>query len=310
MNHQNEIKQCPLCYSSQIKTKEEISFEDLKEIWSFSKNVFCLEKYLPKQAFLLKECLNCGLEFFEPFISPNPEFYDIVASDGYYGLRWDAKMISDYILNLKINSVLDYGCGSGEFLKTLPQGIKKLGIDFNVKNFSDKNLNLEFKAGDLLSFQTQEKFESVVCLQVLEHLTKVKEHLLKMLSLLKQGGYLFVSVPNQNGILRQIKNQGKSLDFPPHHLTRWSGKPLRKIAELFSLKLIKIDIEPLSYIHFRWAINMRLAIRFKGKGFLRKAFRKFLFLSQEAILPFFYNKYKRRIAGHTILAVFQKSNEN
>jgi len=130
-----------------------------------------------------------------------------------------------------------------------------------------------------------------------------------MRNLLKEGGYLFISVPNKNGIYNFIENQGKPLDFPPHHLTRWSKRSLEKIGEIYNLKIIDIIEEPLSYNHFKWAMNMFIGVRYKN-NLINRILRKILLLKQEAILPVYYHQFKEKILGHSILAIFQNNGKN
>ncbi len=127
-----------------------------------------------------------------------------------------------------------------------------------------------------------------------------------MIESLKEGGYLFLSVPNRNGVLRLIENKGKPLDFPPHHLTRWSKKTMQKISEIYHLKIITVIEEPLSYHHFRWAMHTFIGTRYMDSGFKNKILGKILLLKQEVSLPISYPRFKDSVKGHSILAVFQK----
>ena len=293
---------CILCHSKKTKIVEVVTFEELEEIWKHS-YVGRINDYLPETTFLLEECQDCNLQFFFPAISGEDKFYSLFRERDYYQIYWDHKEISKYILNYKLNSILDYGCGKGLFLNLLPENISKTGIDFNIRN-QEKD-NLKIIKTNLLEFQTEEKFEGVVCIQVLEHLKEPRRHLEKMVNLLGKHGFLFITVPNREGIHKIMENQAKSLDFPPHHLTRWSKKTLEKIAKICDLEIIDILEEPLSYNHFRWAMNMYVGTRYAG-NLINRILRKILLLKQEMILPIYYFQFKEKVLGHSILAIFQK----
>jgi 2-polyprenyl-3-methyl-5-hydroxy-6-metoxy-1,4-benzoquinol methylase len=306
----NQKSYCPMCQGQKVKLREAITFDQMRAIWRGS--AVDVRQYLPAEDFFLMECVFCSLQFFTPTTQEKKDFYlaFVAAHQDYYRISWDHQEILKHFFDpayrtgrLEIKSVLDYGCGEGAFLKLLPKETSRIGIDFNCREVKDNNLKI-IKT-DLLSFKTEEKFEAVVSVQVLEHVSSTREHIEKMISLVRPGGYLFLSVPDQEGILSLIENQGKNLDFPPHHLTRWTKASLLKIAEIFSLRAIRITKEPLSFTHFKWAMNSFIGTHY-NQGLVQKILRKVLLLSQEAKLPLFYPRFKKRISGHSILAVFQK----
>ena len=181
---------CPLCESQRIIIKEILTFSELKNIWEYSR-IKDVGSFLPKSIFLLKECQNCNLEFFNSQVGGNENFYSLFKQGDYYQFSWDHKEAAKYILEYKLKSILDYGCGQGDFLDLLPENILKIGIDFNALN-KQKN-NLKLIKTNLLDFQTKEKFDGIICIQVLEHLEEPRKHLEKIIHLLKKR-WLFVFV--------------------------------------------------------------------------------------------------------------------
>ena len=94
---------------------------------------------------------------------------------------------------------LDAGCGTGLFLRSLPQG--SVGIDINPRNIEKAKfhaLNARLIIGDLesLPFENGE-FQTVVCSEVIEHFPKPKKMLGEIYRVLKVGGTLIGSVPAQ-----------------------------------------------------------------------------------------------------------------
>lgn len=298
---------CPLCSCNSLEIQEVLPFAELQALWASSQ--IAAEKFLPAELFFLHQCQNCWLQFFTPRAVGGADFYKSFSSGGhlrgYYRFSWDYQEIMRHIFNYQISTFLDYGCGEGAFLKSLPTSIDRVGIDFNAPN--EESQNLKLIQGDLLSLGHPTRFQGIACVQVLEHLDKVHQHLKHIISFLDDSGYLFLSVPNRDGIISFIENRGKNLDFPPHHLNRWSSETLSQIAKIFDLRLLGVFSEPLSYDHFRWASNMYVGVRYSG-SFWQRSLRKLLLLSQEAVMPFSYFQFKNQIPGFSLLGIFQKTN--
>lgn len=296
---------CPLCQSQDNKVVEFITSGELREIWRFG-NIKNIDQYIDNDLYL-RECKECGLQFFSPLVFKNKNFYDLFISDkkhrNYYGLNWDHKVISNYILNNGTKSILDYGCGSAMFLKSLPEEIFKVGVDLNAEG--SKSHNIEICKGDVLSFKYDKKFEAVTCIQFLEHVINPVDHMKKMVDLLQVGGYLFISVPNRNGVMSHIENRCRSLDFPPHHFTRWSKQSLEKLARFNDLQILDIIEEDLSFIHYKWLMNSLLVTNF-GFSLKDRILRKSALFLQSIFLSSWYYEMRQFTKGQSILIVLRK----
>jgi SAM-dependent methyltransferase len=101
-----------------------------------------------------------------------------------------------------LDSIIDYGAGNGEvtiFMGLL--GVRVHCIEINkvfiqrIESFSRaKKLDVELYSD--LSFS--EKVDAAICLSVLDYLADPLRELIKILSLVKPGGVLIISIPNQN----------------------------------------------------------------------------------------------------------------
>lgn len=122
--------------------------------------------------------------------------------------------------------VLDVGCFNGFFVKKLLSlGYDALGVDFNKSAiaYGQEKLGL----GMRVSTQTLEelfvqgkRFDVITLFEVLEHLPDAKTFLGEVTKLLKKGGVLILSTPNNKMCWRP------ALDYPPHHLSRFTTKSL------------------------------------------------------------------------------------
>lgn len=92
-------------------------------------------------------------------------------------------------------------------------------IESNLKN--EKGFNkLEVIPSFLTNYKTDIKFDSIMYIDVIEHIEKDKDELVTALSYLKEGGYLIVLVPAYNFLYNDF-------DKAIGHYRRYSRKLLR-----------------------------------------------------------------------------------
>ena len=144
-------------------------------------------------------------------------------------------------------SVLDVGCFSGFFVKKLLQlGFNARGIDFNNKalEFGKKQYELDKAISnetlqDLL--EQGLKFDVITLFEVIEHLENIAEVLTQISSLLKKGGVIIISTPNSKMCWRP------ALDFPPHHLSRFTPEALRSCVTHHGFQSVRLLEQMSSY---------------------------------------------------------------
>ncbi len=100
-------------------------------------------------------------------------------------------------------TALDYGCGTGvlaillhkifNFKKLILMDIKNYAADF-VKFYIAKTNSKEIVQEDILEYNSDETFDFVMCLDVLEHLENSYEHLLKLNSKMHPGGIMALKI--------------------------------------------------------------------------------------------------------------------
>ncbi|WP_202552359.1 class I SAM-dependent methyltransferase [Ginsengibacter hankyongi] len=98
-------------------------------------------------------------------------------------------------------SIVDVGCGTGHLLSFLSENFPESnysGIDFSEAALLIAKKTLPtavFKKANIYE-KLNEKFDIVICTEVLEHLTNPDSALLNLLEGLKPGGVCILSVPN------------------------------------------------------------------------------------------------------------------
>lgn len=133
---------------------------------------------------------------------------------------------------------LDVGCFNGFFVKKLLSlGYDAHGVDFNKSAiaYGQEKLGL----GSRITTQTLEElfeqgkqFDVITLFEVLEHLPDAKTFLGDVTKLLKDGGVLILSTPNNKMCWRPV------LDYPPHHLSRFTTKSLEGYLSQFCMNTL------------------------------------------------------------------------
>jgi SAM-dependent methyltransferase len=163
---------------------------------------------------------------------------DLEKSKDYnYLIQWNHLKALDFLNNLyNIKSLLDIGTFNGFFVKFLRvKGYNAYGTDFNEDaiNIGIKNYDLK----GILSTNIEEfglnKFDCITAFEVIEHLEDPNQFLLKINTLLEDNGIVIISCPN-NKMLWRVQ-----VDYPPHHLSRFSPKSLDFILEKNGFKVIR-----------------------------------------------------------------------
>lgn len=225
-----------------------------------------------KEVFLYR-CNTTGFEFYAPFtVAGNDKFYQNLQKISWYyqSNRWEFDVADKEIAS---GCVLDIGCGEGSFLDKVKHKVSTYGLELNSaardkaekKGHQISGLYIEGYAKDHI-----EKFDYVTAFQVLEHIYDVKEFVLSALKVIKKGGILFISVPNnQVSYFKTIDfsfdneqyKRAMLLNMPPHHMGRWTASSFRKAAEIWDATIESIRFEPVK----PWRTNLKRELLIRDK---------------------------------------------
>ena len=130
--------------------------------------------------------------------------------------------------NLKPGLLLDIACGVGygSFLLVNDVGdnIQKItSVDISNEaieyaRIRYANPKIEFICADATTFCAQDKFDTIISLETIEHVPNPENFVAHLKTLLKEDGIFIASVPVT-----------PSVDANPHHLTDFTKKSFRKI---------------------------------------------------------------------------------
>lgn len=133
---------------------------------------------------------------------------------------WDRTLFADYnqilvyyqalscMENSKGNSLLDLACGEGIMTAFFSKKFQRIvGVDAASVHLAKAKKRLpevEFHESLIEDFETQEKFDNVFLLMILEHVQDPVAIIRKAASFLNERGTLIVHVPNANAINRRL----------------------------------------------------------------------------------------------------------
>lgn len=179
----------------------------------------------------------------------SPEYYDVIHKNWFENPNFPLfEKILKIILKNKSEkaSVLDVGCGRGDFLKYLRQqspGLDLSGIDFS-KTPSIEGVTLD--QGDFFEKNFQKQFDVVVSLAAIEHVEDVQRFTKRLAALCSPQGLIIVMTVNEGGMIygaaRGLASCGIKGPFErlysKHHLNHFSVSSLNTLMQKCGLEVM------------------------------------------------------------------------
>jgi 2-polyprenyl-3-methyl-5-hydroxy-6-metoxy-1,4-benzoquinol methylase len=242
---------CPLCANKKFAVLRRFGFDALARIWKQKVGFNPFPKTEDGAELKKLMCMECGLIYYSPQIIGDSSFYSRLSKfDWYYPRdKWDFDTAIDLIKEHKPDSVLEVGCGAGEFLSRIAGCVDDtMGLDINESALSiarSKGLNVSNQD----THRLDKSFDMIFLFQVLEHLESPREIISALVKKLNPGGCLVLAVPNPDGYFKFV--DVVFLDMPPHHTTCWSKDTFQYLANSHHLEIINYECEPLNYRYLR-----------------------------------------------------------
>ena len=208
---------CPICSSN-------------KNHKIFTASNFHGRHQISSQKIIFLKCLKCSCLFPRIKIDKNfykkyyPNDYQTPAENEFLTKVWQS--INYYFKNKLIPknlTLLDIGCGQGDFIRQLRKTIIGSGIDLNPK--ITKNIIKD----DFLTHKFSNKFDTITFWHSLEHFSNPKKTINKAINLLNKHGQILISIPNTNSLAFKLgQNNWFHLD-PPRHLFLPNNKNIQNL---------------------------------------------------------------------------------
>nr|WP_231575828.1 class I SAM-dependent methyltransferase [Bizionia psychrotolerans] len=155
-------------------------------------------------------------------------------------LKRKLKLINSF--NNSEKTLLDIGCGTGDFLQTALQGNWTIsGIEPNPdarKIANAKTKNAVSDATELSNFILN-SFEIITLWHVLEHLPDLENQIELYKTLLKDSGTLIIAVPNYKSYDAEYYQKFWAAYDVPRHLWHFSKEGMSQIMESHGLKVLE-----------------------------------------------------------------------
>ena len=177
---------------------------------------------------------------------------------------------------LKDIKILDIGCGGGLLSEPMCRlGAKVTGIDASDKNIKvaklhskKNNLQINYFCSSPEKFETKQKFDVILNMEIVEHVEDVNFFLKSCSKLLKKNGIMFVATLNQTlkSYLFAIIGAEYVLRWLPIGTHEWEKfvKPenLISICQKNSLKLKRIDGMKFNPLFDQWKVSSDKSVNY------------------------------------------------
>lgn len=146
-------------------------------------------------------------------------------------------------------SLLDFGCGSGEFLAYLRSrrpNLKVKGVDYSAKSVEMvRRAGFDADVLDILRDDLEDKFDFITCFEVLEHIPEAEKAMRKLRQACAKR--MYVSVPNVGCIGCRLR-LGLFGRFPTtrcimhikEHVRFWTVRDFREWAQHYGMRVVKV----------------------------------------------------------------------
>jgi 2-polyprenyl-3-methyl-5-hydroxy-6-metoxy-1,4-benzoquinol methylase len=178
--------------------------------------------------------------------------------------------------------LLDIGCNEGRGLQLYQQnGFEVEGLELN-ENAAEIARSQGFKVYTQLlqDFLPNEPYDVVILSNVLEHSLNPREMLNQVNQILKPGGKVCISCPNNRSWLRTMFGQSWINWHVPFHIVHFSVAPLSQLLQETGFQNIKVQEKTPAL----WAIHSFIAKFYAKPGTPTKQMRKALFVAPSILV--------------------------
>ncbi len=219
----------------------------------------CKDYTVSKEKFNIVSCKKCSFKFTNPrpeetnlgqyyesdeYISHSNTNQGLIAklyqAARHYTLAKKLQLVSS--LSKKKGAILDYGCGTGEFLSTCKNAKwETMGVEPSEigRAQATKDHGLEVYDDVFDTAFDGKEFDVITLWHVLEHVSKLKPTLERLLGLMPINGHIVIAVPNPASLDAKIYKEHWAAYDVPRHLYHFTPHSMITLCTHYSLKHIK-----------------------------------------------------------------------
>jgi hypothetical protein len=230
---------------------------------------FDTTRFFPNKSTQLFGCQSCQLMMFLGAEAGDADFYDSIQSlPAYYE---SDKAEFDHavrcIASHKPRALLEVGAGDGAFVRRFQH---TASLSAKASELSPRSLSALRRSGIEID-TAADRYDFICSFQVLEHVADLRGMLSFFDSKLQPGGHLLLCVPNPECQL--FRETFAYLDYPPHHVNRFTRGALQSIAHVLGYKCVDYWQESLRVEHFSTIAKARrekLLVHSRGRWLRRQ----------------------------------------
>jgi SAM-dependent methyltransferase len=262
------INQCPVCGNN-----------------SLNPFLSCIDQLVSHETFSIVQCANCQLAI----TTPRPDDSDLqhfYESDDYIShsgkskglignlyrlarkvtITWKYKVVTRYASQ---GEILDFGCGSGEFLSKMKTHHWKIsGIEPSEKARLKAHGTTGIVIASSIKQLSEKKFNAITLWHVLEHVPDLNEVMINLKNILLKDGLIFIAVPNYYSPDSEYYNQYWAGYDVPRHLWHFSKDSMKLLLERNGFEIVGIK----GMIQDAFYVSM-LSERYRGARSLSQLFK-------------------------------------
>ena len=225
-----------------------------------------------KDGFHIVRCKRCGLVYVNPRIA-NDNLTEQYTQEYYSGEYYTAKsfmdkrpqnvikkLYTDILDELsrqmggKVGSVLDLGCGVGNFLDAARERKWTIaGIDVSpfAAEYAKKRLGGAIKTGSVDRVDFPDKsFDAVSIISVIEHVPDPRKTLREMRRLLKPDGIAVISTINFSGISNLLFGKLSYGIEPDEHIYYFTPRTINELLATCGFKTVRVETRHIYLYNF------------------------------------------------------------
>ena len=180
---------------------------------------------------------------------------------------------------LKNLKILDIGCGGGLLSEPMCRlGADVTGIDASKKNIQiaklhakKSNLDIKYLSTSPENFKTEQKFDVILNMEIIEHVENINFFLKSCSSLLRKEGIMFIATINKTlkSYLFAIVGAEYILRWLPIGTHEWEKfirpENLVEILKKYNLRLENLDGMKFNILNDKWHLSSDKSINYIGK---------------------------------------------